>query len=373
MAEWSVGIDCRLGGLTHAGIGRYIVELVTRLVATKTNIHWTLFCQTKAQAEEVMGGSQHDNVSVVLTPIQQYSLNEQLALPYRFAGQKLDLLHVPHFNVPLLYTGKTVVTIHDLLWHEFAGTNVTTLPSLLYWPKYLGYRFIASQSIQRAQRIFVPTYTVKETVLRYYPKAENKVLVTREGIGSNLSELAEKQTTSHRQPFQLLYVGSLYPHKNVSLVLKALQRLPKYRLDIVSARSVFRERLEKEVETLQLTDRVNFLGKLSDRELAKAYQTCGVLLQPSISEGFGLTGLEGLAFQAPLLAADTPIFHEVYQDAAVFFDKHSVDSFIAGLRELEKESVTKEILRNAKSVTKQYSWDRLAKDTIAGYYEVLAQ
>lgn len=372
MAKQSIGIDCRLGGIAHAGIGRYIAELVKRVTKSTQDIHWVLFCSSTEQAAELLEGRLQKNVSVILTPIRQYTLAEQLQLPAIFSAQNLDLLHVPHFNVPFGYRKKFVVTIHDLLWHEYKGMHVTTLNPLTYWPKYWAYRYIARNAIERAAHIFVPTETVKKTIHSYYPSIKGKITVTQEGIGSPLLEHASGKPLK-RKKNHLLYVGSLYPHKNVTVILQALERLPNYTFEVVGARTAFLERVEKEVAARKLQSRVVFRGRLTDAELAESYKTATALIQPSVSEGFGLTGLEALAFDTPVIASDIEIFHEVYQDAAIYFDFKSAESLILALGKLNEPKLVQSLETAAQQVTAQYSWEKLASETLAGYQRVISK
>ena len=129
----TIGIDCRLAGLKHAGIGRYVANLVSRLPKLDSQINWVLFFSDSEQAQEVLPNNQDiPLIKIIFAPIKHYSLAEQVQLPTIFNQEKLDLLHVPHFNVPWFYKGKTVITIHDLLWHEYRGLNATTLSPWKY-------------------------------------------------------------------------------------------------------------------------------------------------------------------------------------------------------------------------------------------------
>jgi glycosyltransferase involved in cell wall biosynthesis len=373
MITHTIGIDCRLGGIAHAGIGRYVAELVQRITKS-TQYTWVLFCTDKAQATELLSGQKpNSKIRIVYAPIQQYSFAEQMVLPDIFNSLPLDLLHVPHFNVPLFYNKPIVITIHDLLWHEYRGTDVTTLHPLMYWPKYWAYRWITQLAVSRAKKIFVPTQTVSKTVLKHYPTVAEKITVTYEGIGSKLSTYAPKVAALKRERKHLLYVGSLYPHKNISVVLSALQKMPEYTLEIVGSRNAFQDRVRAEVEEKGIAEQVLFSGRISDAALATEYAQATTLIQPSLSEGFGLTGLEALAFNTPVIASDIPIFHEVYKDAAIYFNPHSPESFIQAVEQVEKPSVQLKLQKNAVSVRAQFSWDTLASETLAGYAEVLAK
>lgn len=364
-----IGIDCRLSGPKHAGIGRYITELLGKLIEDKSH-SWILFFYDRSQAEQVLPGWAFTaaNIKIVLTPIKHYSVAEQLLMPSKFGKENLDLLHVPHFNVPIFYFGKIVVTIHDLLWHDQRGAKVTTLPAWQYWIKYLAYRAVAWAAINKSQSIIVPSNTIKNELFKHYKNLNNKIHVITEGFSEKLivPSLNNAKHKISKNQNQLLFVGSLYPHKNVSLVIKALKKLPNYYLVIVGARSIFMDETKKLVEKLGVTKQVIFKGAVNDEELAVIYAESAALVLPSLSEGFGLTGLEALALQTPVLASDIPVFHEIYQDAAIYFDPSSVDSFVEKVNLLKTLDLG-DFEKRAQNVVQQYSWEKMSEQTLLVY------
>lgn len=363
-----IGIDCRLSGNAHAGIGRYIEELILRLPKINKEISWVLFFNNKKQADEYLQkiGPHTNNLKIVIAPIQHYTLAEQLKLPQIFAKEKLDLLHVPHFNVPIFYSGKLVVTIHDLLWHEFVGLKATTLKPYLYFLKYLAYRFIAQLAIFKASLIFVPANTIKNVVHKYYPSSINKVLVTKEGFAQ---EFSQNLPTKKTKP-ELLYVGSLYPHKNIEVVLKALSNLPNYHLNLVGARNIFQDQTKDLVTKYKVENQVSFLGYLTDKELKNKMSQAFALIQPSFSEGFGLTGIEAMAAGLPVISSNIPIFEEIYQDGAIFFNPHRSDDFVKAVKHLEQKD-RPTIVNKGKEIVKDYSWDKMSFKTLTAYKTLL--
>ncbi len=370
---WRIGIDCRLAGKKHAGIGRYIENLIIRLPQLSSTqshqVEWVFFFSDKAQAEEF---EIPENVTSIFVPYRHYSVAEQVFVPRIFARQHLDLLHIPHFNIPLLYKGKIMVTIHDLLWHEYKGNQVTTLPKWQYFMKYKAYLYTTDQAIKRASWILVPAETVKKTVLKYFPFAKSKIEVTTEGIAEPYREalLHDNEVSKAQRKKQLVYVGSLYPHKNVMIAVKALQELPHFTLIIVGTRNVFQEQMKKEIKKLGLEDRVEFKGYLTDEELITLFRESFALVQPSLSEGFGLTGIEAMAAGLPVVASQIPIFQEVYQDAAMYFDPFSSSSFAQAVQNIEFDSWSK-ITEKGKKVANHYDWDKTAELTFQSYIRLL--
>lgn len=365
-----IGIDCRMAGSSHAGIGRYISELVTQLLGSDSSDEWVLFFRDSAQATQVLGKRRPAAVQVIYADVRHYSVKEQIVLPGVFAQAKLDLLHVPHFNVPFFYRGPLIITIHDLLWHDHRGTGVTTLPAWQYWLKYGFYRLVTGRAIAHARVILVPTRTVEKIVQSFYPKTATKTMVTYEGYDNHIFTSAISAKLQSAPAKRLLYVGSLYPHKNIDVVLRALQQLPEFSLDIVSARSVFQDRVAQRVTELGIAKQVTFLGYLPDKPLRDLYQRAYAIICPSLSEGFGLPGIEAMASGGSVVASDIPIFREVYRKAAVFFSPTSAESLTKALIQLTP-SFRNSLRQRASGLLTRYSWQDMAAKTIAAYHQAL--
>ena len=75
-------------------------------------------------------------------------------------------MHVPHFNVPILYSNPFVVTIHDLIKHYSRGLANTTRHPAVYWFKYLEYLILVRLAILRASHIIVPANYWKEILIK---------------------------------------------------------------------------------------------------------------------------------------------------------------------------------------------------------------
>lgn len=370
-----IGIDVRLWGVKHAGIGRYTEELVKSLQEVDKGINngneYILFCR-RFDIDEI---PTRKGWRKVVADIPHYTLREQIFLPGVFKKEKLDLLHAPHFNVPIFYDGKFIVTIHDILWHEVRGTDVTTLSAPLYLIKYLGYRFVMKNTVSRAKKIITPSNFVKNNLTNRFKIPEKKVAVTYEGSPSffdisiyRKEKILEKYNI--KKPY-LLYVGSLYPHKNVESVVLALKLVKKdVNLVIVSSRNVFAERFIGFVKKEGAEELVKFLGYVPDEELAVLYKNAEAFIYPTLSEGFGLPGLEAMVAGTPVLASDIPVLKEVYGDAALYFNPRSTDDIAHKIQQV-LEGLTRSLLVKAgEKRIKQFSWRKMAKQTLSVYEEV---
>jgi len=170
-------IDGRLYGLENAGLGRYVMNLVNELSKLDSQNEYVLLLRKKYYNSLKLPV----NWKKVLADFRHYSFAEQVKLPGIIGGEKPDLVHFPHFNVPVFYRGRYVVTIHDMLMHRFAGLSATTLPALFYLFKQSVYKFVFSMALKKAVMIIVPSETVKRDLIRYQKIDPRKVEVIYEG------------------------------------------------------------------------------------------------------------------------------------------------------------------------------------------------
>lgn len=369
-----VGIDIRLWGVKHAGIGRYTEELVKNLQEADKRNEYILLCR-RSDVDEIPA---REGWRKIVADIPHYTLREQIFLPGIFKREKLDLLHVPHFNVPILYRGRFIATIHDVLWHEVRGVGVTTLSAPLYLIKHLGYRFVVSNTLHRAAKIITPTDTVRDNLVKRFGIPSEKIAVTHEGAPARFhisiyesERILEKYKI--RKPY-LLYVGSLYPHKNIEFVVRALKLIKERSINlvVVSSRNVFAERFIRFVKKEGTEGLIKFLGYVPDKELAVLYKNAEAFIYPTLSEGFGLPGLEAMACGTPVACSDIPVLCEVYGNAALYFNPEDANDIANKIKLIltNKKLRAELIFKGAKQV-KKYSWRKMAEETMVVYGKAL--
>lgn len=361
-----IGIDARLWGVKHTGIGRYVEQLVTNLKDIDRKNEYVLFLR-KVDIDSV---EVPQNWKKVIVDIQHYSLTEQLLLPFIFSKEKLDLLHVPHYNVPMFYGGKFLITIHDLTWHNFKGVRATTLSWPLYSIKYLAYRIVVNRAIKNAAKIITPSFAVKDELMKKFNLPNNKVEVTYEAVFPK-ETLKTVESQKATEPY-LLYVGNLYPHKNIQNLVRAVKRYHDLNHDIklviVCARNIFSDRLQGFLEKEKINGLVEVKSSVTDQKLSELYKYAKAFTFPSLSEGFGLPGLEAMQRECPVICSDIPVFREIYKDAALYFnpkDEKDIASKVETV--LKDESLRNDLVSRGLKLVKQFSWSKMAKETLAIY------
>jgi len=171
-----------------------------------------------------------------------------------------------------------------------------------------------------------------------------------------------------------IYVGNAYPHKNLKRLIEAMVNLNKkvkenIQLYIVSSRNVFTKRLEKLVIELKAEECIKLLGFVPDEKLKVLYKKSLGFVFPSISEGFGLPGLEAMNAQTLVACSDIPVFKEIYKDVPVYFNPFDINSISDAMKlvlNMDPEAREKRIEKGL-ALAKIYSWSKMAKETLDVY------
>jgi len=260
------------------------------------------------------------------------------------------------------------------------GIEASNLPPVKYFLKKIPFMIIAKNSVKCAMKIITPSDAVKEDVVKYYSVNPSKVKTIYEGVSGFLGNKESKISDSEiltkyeiKKPY-FLYVGNAYPHKNLEKAIEAMVLFNKERVDkailaIGGSRDVFKTRMENMVENLGADQYIKLLGYVPDEELQVLYKNSVAFIYPSLSEGFGLQGLEAMQNNTLLMASDIKVFREIYSGNAFYFDPKdavSISEAMEYVLNLEKNKKEKFIQRGNEFI-KKYSWSKMAKETLSIY------
>jgi hypothetical protein len=98
------------------------------------------------------------NFQIKIVKYRWYSLAEQIFLPFILYRLKPDLVHFPHFNVPILYRGKYIITIHDLIMSHFPSIRTSTLGRVAFIIKQLAYNLTIKMLCKKAEDLLFRVY-----------------------------------------------------------------------------------------------------------------------------------------------------------------------------------------------------------------------
>ncbi|MBI4099254.1 glycosyltransferase family 4 protein, partial [Candidatus Parcubacteria bacterium] len=280
-----IGIDARFYGPGGRGIGRYTAELVRHLEAGSTPADEFLIFLRRDNYDAYR--PERPNFRKVLADFPWYSIVEQTRFPALIRKARVDLVHFLHFNVPMFSRTPYVVTIHDLILKRYPTIAASTRAWPTYLFKRLGYHAVIRGAVRRARAVIAVSRFTRSQIVSAWPRVADRIVVIPEGV-SVLARATEPpgavlQRYAIARPY-FLYVGSCYPHKNVSGLVAAYRVLQGMEpaapdLVLVGSRDRFSERLAESVRAAGIHG-VHFVGFVPDSDLQALYEAAVAYVCP---------------------------------------------------------------------------------------------
>jgi glycosyltransferase involved in cell wall biosynthesis len=375
-----IGIDARFYGPRGKGLGRYTEKLIKNLEKVDRKNQYVIFLRQENLDEYI---PENGNFKKVVADLKWYSLDEQLKMPKLIKEHKIDLMHFPHFNVPVLYRGDFIVTIHDLILLRFPTKRATTLGPLLYKFKYLAYKLAINSAVRRAKKVITVSEFTKSDLVNYFKIKSDKVEVTYEacdGVESGQLSIPEAgflEKNKINKPY-ILYVGNAYPHKNLEGLIDAYKNFKEkngytHQLVLIGKEDYFYRRLKQDAYSTGLLydNSVVFFGFASQKDLAYLYSRASLYVFPSFIEGFGLPGLEAMSFNLPVISSNTSSLPEILGRAAIYFDPRDRKDMVLKIEKvLNDKDLQVEMKRRGHEQVRKFNWTRCALETLQVYESV---
>lgn len=356
----NIGIDARMYGPKQTGIGNYIKYLIEELLRLDEANTYYLFLAPQGYEHFVPPRA---GVHKVKADFPWYSFGEQLGFARLLYRYPLDLMHFPHFNVPLLYRKPFVVTIHDLTPKFFPGEKVGKS-----WLRRQAYEVVLRHAIFGSRAIITPSRFTKDDILRYFAVDPDKIQVIPEGIPLPQEAIPSLPAWLTPLPY-LLYVGVWRSHKNLAGLIKAFGIVKKeadiaHKLVLIGDPDMYYQNLASLWEECGVQEEILPIGFQDDSRLFAWYAHASLLVLPSFYEGFGLTPLTSLALGVPVAVSRIGALQETLGNAAFYFDPHSPSDMARVIRlALSRPAMRQKKLTQAALALPAYRWEAMAKAT----------
>jgi len=366
-----VGIDARFYGPGSKGLGRYTQKLIEHLEKIDHVNKYVIFLRRDNFDVYV---PKNKNFMKVVADYQWYSFSEQFFFPFLLYRHKCDIVHFPHFNVPLLYIKKFIVTIHDLILLRYPTRKATTHSKSLYWVKFMMYRIVIAMAIRRATSIIAVSYFTKDDICTQYTKVCAKINVIHEAAeiykksiqDRNIGDILIKYDIM--KPY-MLYVGNAYPHKNLRTLVDAFAQYTKddgnvSNLILVGCDDYFYKELKKYITARNISNIV-ILYTINDELLQVLYQEAHFFVFPSLYEGFGLPPLEAQLMHIPVLSSNHPCMREILSESgALYCDASNVGALAQAMFKISSQNdLRADLVRIGYKNARTYSWNTMAIQT----------
>lgn len=352
----------RIGG---GGLGRYVSELITALQEIDKENEYVLFLRKENFHECVITSG---NFTKRLVDVPWYSFAEQHRMLREVALANVNLMHYPHWNVPVFSRVPFVVTIHDLiLLEDPMSARATTRNAFVHGLKRIGYRLAIEAAVHRSKHIVAISEYTKRSILDHFRVKGGKISVVYNGVRAPNGE--EKVTLAEcgvQKPY-VLYVGNAYPHKNLEVLLQSFRNLcvtdERTMLVLAGKRDMFVQQLEEFAREIGIpAQRIRFVNLPSDAQLARLYRDASLVVTPSRIEGFGIPPLEALSLGILVAASHATSLPEVLGDAVRYFDPDDVDALARLMREaIVSPGAWRELREKGIRQAAKFSWATTAK------------
>ncbi|HDZ00216.1 MAG TPA: glycosyltransferase family 1 protein [Nitrospirae bacterium] len=361
-SKLKITIDVRM--IDSSGIGTYLQNLIPKIISHYKGIDFSLLGYKKMA--DRFSWTRCDNAVLINCNSNIYSIAEQLEL-FQKIPKDTTLLWSPHFNIPLLYTGKLVVTIHDM-FHIAMPEFIKGLHKKLYS------KGMFTAVCHKADAILCVSKFTKAELTRLM-NVDNLIIHTiYNGVNRKWSS-TEKKTRPYIKPY-IFFVGNVKPHKNIVRLIDAFQRIlnkTPHDLVIVGKRDEFiTGDKEAFIRASKLGERIYFAGYIDDDTLKSYYSYADALVFPSLYEGFGMPPIEAMACGCPVIASNAASLPEICGDAAYYVDPYDVESIAEGMHKvLTDDNLRQNLIKKGRERARLFSWEKSADEYIKVFDEVL--
>ncbi|EHR59645.1 glycosyltransferase family 4 protein [Saccharomonospora cyanea] len=359
MPEPRVLIDATAVPPDRGGVGRYVDSLVAAL--DENGARLTVVCQARdAQLYSRLAPRARIVHTAQSTATRTARLTwEQTTLPGLAHRLAVDVVHSPHYTMPLASRAASVVTLHDATFFTDAVLHSSV--------KARFFRAWTVTALRRASLCVVPSLATADELRRVTRVRGAELHVIRHGVDVNrFHPPTPEEVQAARDAVGLgttpyvAFLGALEPRKNVPALIRGFSLAVADRPDppalVLAGQPGWDSQVESALADAPLRLRVIRAGYLPFDTLAGFLGGAELVAYPSLGEGFGLPVLEAMASGACVLTTRRLALPEVGGDAVAYCGVGAGD-VAAALRELLDDPARRaELAQAALRRAKEFSW-----------------
>lgn len=365
-----IGIDATSIPAKRVGAGNYIYNLVNALAEIDDKNQYFIFINFSLKDDWKIEKNNFDFVNLSFPSRSLRLLWEQSGLPLLARKLELDILHSPHYTMPILKPCKSVVTFCDMTFELF--------PELHEFSKRLIFPLMMRWSANHAEQLIAISESTRQDVIRILGVKPDRIIAIPLAASSDYGVIGAERVKEVCDRYKLTsgkyiyYVGALEPRKNVPLLIEAYAKLadrfPDIPLAIAGKKGWMYDEIFAKVKNYNLEERVRFLGYVPEQDLIGLYNGTRVFVYPSLYEGFGLPVLEAMQCGAPVITTNVSSMPEVAGDVALLVAPDDVEGLSQALqRVLSDDRLAQDLSRLGLTRSANFSWKNCAQETLQVY------
>lgn len=296
---------------------------------------------------------------------------KEIIFPFKFLTAKADLFHatspVGAKTAILLRKRPLIANIHDVI-HLFIKSGYDTA---------LKYRYKAwciKLAVEKSDIVITPFQSNKDVLISRFDLSPEKIRVIHIGVNHErfypIPEAKEQSMTK-----KIIFVGEATRSKGVDTLIEAFGIVTQKMKDVellIGSEGRDLDFLKKLALEVGVSDKTRFLGYIPEEELPKYYCMGDVAVFPS-RYGFGLPTLEAMACGTPTISGATLDAPEFVGDAGILVKPGDVNQLAREIINiLTDESLRKELSKKGIGKAKTFTWEKMVKETIDIYNNVLS-
>lgn len=228
--------------------------------------------------------------------------------------------------------------------------------------------------IKRADRILTISHSAQQEIVRYLHVPKEKTILVPCGVDTSVfykREAGEVEGLKYKCGIEskyILYIGNIEPRKNISRLIDAYKMLPanlrsKYWLVLVGGGGWLNEPIMGMIKKARVEGFNIYKPEIyvPEEDLPALHSGATILVHPALYEGFGISLLQSMACQTPVITANNSSLPEVAGEAALLVDAENVRDISDKMeRLLTDEELQACLVEKGMEQVLKYSWDKSA-------------
>lgn len=329
-----IGFDAKRAFSNTSGLGNYSRGVIESLNAYHPTLDLHLFTPKKTNNSDFGAGN-----NIHLTKTRLKSLERVFRTASQAKNVGVDVFHGLTNELPIGLGRKgikSVVTIHDLIFLKFPQ-YYKPIDRAIYLAK-------TKYAIKHADLIITTSNQTKTDIEQHFPTANNCKTVYQ-----HVSQFKNNARIVINEAPYLIYISSFEKRKNHLILLKAFNAVSaktSINLVLIGRPKETLHEINSFIKDHHLKERVKVIPNAESQLIQSYLKQAEGFIYPSVYEGFGIPLLEALQFNLSIACSDLPVFREIAEEYANYFDPFSqqaIENAILTLSEGKKKEISTEI------------------------------